>query len=178
MLDVLRGDDVDIQLHLTDNPSSEPGAFQLKGRGQRLVYSATANEFIDICATVENHSSESSRLRSALIFANPRFSLASTLHLSLRLELRPPESSRATPASLSHLARYVVIEGVSPVSVPVLEPGESQTVRVSICLLAEGQYELGCVVEERRGAIEGLVGRERERRSYGAREPLVIDVDR
>lgn len=58
MLDVLRGDDVDIQLHLGENPSAEPGAFQLQGRGQRLVYSATANEFIDICATIDNNSGE------------------------------------------------------------------------------------------------------------------------
>lgn len=102
-----------------------------------------------------------------------RLPTATTLALTLRLELRPPDSSRfTTPAALSHLARYVVIEGVSPVSVPELEPGACQTVRVSICLLAEGQYELGCVVEER----EGIAGR--ERRSYGAREPLVIDVGR
>lgn len=59
---------------------------------------------------------------------------------------------------------------------PALEPGESQTVRVSICLLAEGQFELGCVVEEKNVAEvnEGA----RERRSYGAREPLAITVDR
>lgn len=58
MLDILRGDDVDIQLYLDDNPSAEPGAFQFKGRGRRLVYSAMANEFIDICATIENNSRE------------------------------------------------------------------------------------------------------------------------
>jgi hypothetical protein len=63
------------------------------------------------------------------------------------------------------------------VPVPILEPGQSETVRVSICLLAEGRYELGCIVEERGG--EGLArGEERERRTYPAREPLVIDVDR
>ncbi|BGP40785.1 hypothetical protein JCM10449v2_004750 [Rhodotorula kratochvilovae] len=156
MLDVLRGDAVDIALFLGENPSAEPGAFELQGRGARLTYSAAADEFIDVCARVTNHS-------------------VSPLQLTLRLELRPPESSRASSAALAHLARYVVIEGVSPVALPLLAPGETGDARVSMCLLAQGRYELSCVVEE---AGAGLGTGTERRRAWGPREPLVVDVGR
>ncbi|KPV77636.1 uncharacterized protein RHOBADRAFT_33796 [Rhodotorula graminis WP1] len=152
MLDILRGDAVEVELFLEENPASEPGAFELRGRGSRLAYSAVADDFIDVCAKVTNHS-------------------PSPLELTLRLDLRPPESSRATSAALVHLARYVVIEGVSPVSLARLEPGATCEARIPVCLLAQGRYELGCVVEEARQ--KG--GR---RRAWGAREPLVVDVER
>lgn len=53
-LDTLRGDEVEIELFLAENPCAAPGAFELQGRGSRLVYSASANEFIDVCARVTN----------------------------------------------------------------------------------------------------------------------------
>lgn len=171
MLDVLRGDDVDIQLHLDDNSASDAGAFQLKGRGQRLVYTAAANEFIDICALIENLSRERAGVSIPCLELTRAAPTASPIDLTLRLELRPPESSRATPAALAHLARYVIIEGVSPVTVRQLGPGDSETVRVSMCLLAEGTYELGCVAEEAR-RTEGMSSSN----TYGAREPLVVHV--
>ncbi|GAA5826496.1 hypothetical protein JCM11251_002398 [Rhodosporidiobolus azoricus] len=177
MLDVLRGDEVDVELYLSENPSAEPGAFELQGRGQRLLYSATADEFIDVCASVTNRSD-------------------SPLNLSLRLELRPPTSSAASSASssssagsysssLAHLARYVIIEGVSPVSLPQLAPGVSTTVRISVCLLARGKYELGVAVLERKlesaaptiGAASG-VALGGHIRTWSAREALSIEVDR
>ncbi|GAA5872900.1 hypothetical protein JCM8547_003260 [Rhodosporidiobolus lusitaniae] len=176
MLDILRGDEVEIELFLSENPSAEPGAFELKGRGQRLLYSAAADEFMDVCARVTNNS-------------------PAPLDLSLRLELRPPDSSShpssssltSTSASLAHLARYVVIEGVSPLALHTLPPGgSSSTVRIPICLLARGRYELGVVVLERtqKGA-KGVVGAEEARaagaegvRMWSAREPVVIEVDR
>jgi len=96
---------------------------------------------------------------------------ASPLELTLRLDLRPPESTRATSAALVHLARYVVVEGVSPVSLARLEPGASCEARIPVCLLAQGRYELGCVIEE----VRKEDGR---RRAWGAREPLVVDVER
>ncbi|GAA5864034.1 hypothetical protein JCM1840_000679 [Sporobolomyces johnsonii] len=155
MLDVLRGDEVETQLYLGENPSAEAGAFELKGRGQRLVYSAEPDEFIDVCAQVTNRS-------------------PSPLQLTLRLELRPPESSCASLSALAHLARYVVIEGVSPVTLPLLAPGASHTARISICLLARGRYELSCVVEEVKAAEEARNGG--ERKVFTAREPIVIEV--
>lgn len=180
MLDILRGDDVDIQLYLADNPSSDPNesVFSLKGRGQRLVYSAAANEFVDICAVVENHSGACCSVVHFFVSSDTLAFADQPLALSLRLELRPPESSSAlSSAALSHLARYIVIEGVSPVLLPELGARESTTVRVSVCLLAEGRYELGCVVEPRRGA-EGAAAETGERRRYKAREPIVFHVDR
>ncbi|GAA5896374.1 hypothetical protein JCM6882_000998 [Rhodosporidiobolus microsporus] len=166
MLDILRGDEVDVEMYLGENPSAEPGAFELQGRGQRLMYSAAADEFIDVCTNVTNRSS-------------------SPLDLSLRLELHPPESfskspspSFASSAALAHLARYIIIEGVSPVSLPHLAPGASTTVRVSICLLARGKYELGVLVLERK--TEGVVGSTTggQARTWSARESLSIEVDR
>jgi hypothetical protein len=56
----IRGDEVAIRLYLADNPASQPGAFQLKGRGRRLDYSALANEFLDVCVQIENTTGESS----------------------------------------------------------------------------------------------------------------------
>lgn len=65
MLDILRGDEVSIELYLADNLASssavdgtaESGAgsaFELQGRGQRLLYSAKADEFVDVCAQITN----------------------------------------------------------------------------------------------------------------------------
>lgn len=54
MLDTLRGDEVEIELFLAENPSSSPGNFELQGRGSRLVYSAASNDFIDVRARVTN----------------------------------------------------------------------------------------------------------------------------
>ncbi|GAA5925915.1 hypothetical protein JCM1841_004039 [Sporobolomyces salmonicolor] len=150
MLDVLRGDEVETQLYLV-----EAGALELKGRGQRLVYSAEPDEFIDVCAQVTNRS-------------------PSPLQLTIRLELRPPESSCASLSALAHLARYVVVEGVSPVTLPLLAPGASHTARISICFLARGRYELSCVVEEVKAAGEARNGG--ERKVFTAREPIVIKV--
>jgi hypothetical protein len=55
--------------------------------------------------------------------------------------------------------------------VRLLRPGEEAEVRVSICILAEGVYELGCAAQELKGddAAEGR---------WVARDPLVINVDR
>ncbi|GAA6044610.1 hypothetical protein JCM8097_006453 [Rhodosporidiobolus ruineniae] len=173
MLDILRGDEVDVELYLDDSPSAEPGAFELQGRGQRLLYSAAADEFIDVCARVTNRSPFS-------------------VNLSLRLELRPPEgslssstSSGSSSAALAHLARYVVIEGVSPVALPSLSPGEEHVVRIPVCLLARGRYELGVVVIEREvageaGAVAAVVGAAAGGavRAWSAREALVVEVDR
>ncbi|GAA6003089.1 hypothetical protein JCM10207_001980 [Rhodosporidiobolus poonsookiae] len=170
MLDILRGDELDIELYLGENPASSPGAFELQGRGQRLLYSAAADEFIDVCAQVTNRS-------------------ATPLDLSLRLELRPPDQaysgstapSSSSAAALAHLARYVVIEGVSPVSLARLEPGASTTARISVCLLAQGRFELGAVVRERErvegsGGLPGAAAG--ARRTWSAGEPLTIEVDR
>lgn len=96
---------------------------------------------------------------------------ASPLELTLRLEIRPPESSRASSTALAHLARYVAVEGVSPVSLPLLQPGETGDARVSVCFLAQGRYELGCVVEDARR-------HDGQRGGWGAREPLVVDVEK
>ncbi|GJN91136.1 hypothetical protein Rhopal_004154-T1 [Rhodotorula paludigena] len=155
MLDILRGDEVDIELYLGENDASDGGAFELQGRGSRLLYSAAADEFIDVCARVTN-------------------TYPSPLRLTLRLELRPPETSRTSPAALAHLARYVVIEGVSPVALPTLNPGQSEEVRISICLLAQGRYELSCVAEE--VLSDGLPGA--AKKAYSAREPLIVEVNR
>ncbi|BGO92090.1 hypothetical protein NBRC10512_000821 [Rhodotorula toruloides] len=154
MLDTLRGDEVEIELFLAENPSSSPGTFELQGRGSRLVYSAASNDFIDVRARVTNR-------------------CGTPLRLNLRLELRPPDSTRTSPAALSHLARYVVVEGVSPVAMSALESGETAEVIVSICLLAQGTYELSCVVEEAE-ASEGAA----TKRVFSAREPLTLHVDR
>jgi len=89
--------------------------------------------------------------------------IATPQALTLRLDLHPPSSS---PQSLAHLARYLIIEGVSPVSLPLLEPGESHEQRISICLLAQGRYEFGCVVEDR-----GVKGKRWE-----AGERVVLEV--
>lgn len=56
MLDVLRGDDVEISLSLGENPSAEPGAFRRKERGDRHPhYVACANDFMDVCVRVTNN---------------------------------------------------------------------------------------------------------------------------
>lgn len=68
----------------------------------------------------------------------------------------------------------MIVDGLSSTSLGLLQPGEAREARVSICLLAEGRYELGVLVQEQRfGMVE-----EREMRAYVAREPLVIHVDR
>lgn len=54
-----------------------------------------------------------------------------------------------------------------------LESGETAEVIVSICLLAQGTYELSCVVEEAE-ASEGAA----TKRVFSAREPLTLHVDR
>lgn len=193
MLDILRGDDLEVELYLDDNPSAEPGAFELQGRGQRLLYSAAADEFIDVCVRITNRSrtfySPPFCAASNIPLTRPLLLRAATpLSLSLRLELRPPTSSShsgtsissstalaTSSAALSHLARYVVIEGVSPVALPVLKAGGSTTTRVSVCLLARGRYELGVVVGERK---KGGGGGGAALKSWNAREPLSIEVDR
>lgn len=173
MLDILRGDEVDIELYLGENDASDGGAFELQGRGSRLLYSAAADEFIDVCARVTNTYRTSLR-PSRHSRDSPRMPSASPLRLTLRLELRPPETSRTSPAALAHLARYVVIEGVSPVALPTLNPGQSEEVRISICLLAQGRYELSCVAEE--VLPDGLPGA--AKKAYSAREPLIVEVNR
>ncbi|SCZ89502.1 BZ3500_MvSof-1268-A1-R1_Chr9g10432 [Microbotryum saponariae] len=148
LLDVLKGDEVEVELQLVENEASSPEAFHFKGRGNRLVYAAQPNEFIDVCAYVSNHS-------------------PLAVQLALRLDLKPPDATVAS--SLTHLARHIIIEGVSPVAVRTLLPGESETVKVSICLLAEGRYELGCVVEDVREGAEAD-------KAWTVREPLIVDV--
>lgn len=55
-LSVLRLEDISVELFLLENPSATPGAFDLKGKGQRLIYEAQPDEFIDVCARVTNDS--------------------------------------------------------------------------------------------------------------------------
>lgn len=97
----------------------------------------------------------------------------------LTLALRP--TLGMSPPNFAHLSRYVVIDGVPTSPLRLLEPGESDTVQISICLLAEGRYEFGCVVEEMRELVVGQPRRdelddEEPPRRYQAREPLIIEV--
>lgn len=97
--------------------------------------------------------------------------------MTLFLALRPSVGMAA--ASFAHLSRYVVIDGVPSSPLRTLAPGESETVRLSVCLLAEGRYEFGCTVEELRDPFATDDGTlELEPRRYEAREPLVINVTR
>ncbi|GAA5969112.1 hypothetical protein JCM3765_002183 [Sporobolomyces pararoseus] len=148
-LAILRLEDVSVDVFLLENPSATPGAFDLKGKGQRLIYEAQPDEFIDVCARVTNDS-------------------PSPQSLNLRLDLHSPAGS---PHSLAHLARYVIIEGVAPVSLPVLQPGESHEQRISICLLARGRYEFGCVVEDVNGGVTG-----QNKKKWEAGERIVVEV--
>ncbi|GAA5989707.1 hypothetical protein JCM5350_007364 [Sporobolomyces pararoseus] len=148
-LSVLRLEDISVELFLLENSSATPGAFDLKGKGQRLIYEAQPDEFIDVCARVTNDS-------------------PSPQSLNLRLDLHSPADS---PHSLAHLARYVIIEGVAPVSLRVLQPGESHEQRISICLLARGRYEFGCVVED---LNSGAVGQSKKK--WEAGERIVVEV--
>lgn len=67
MLDILRGDEVDIRLSLAANPSSDNGVFA-KTRGHRQQYTAASNEFVDVLANVVNKSST----RPSLLRFHPR----------------------------------------------------------------------------------------------------------
>lgn len=105
--------------------------------------------------------------------------------MNLRLELRLPYASVTTgtgssptplaSSQLAHLSRYVSMDGVSPTPLRQLQPGETDEVLISLCLLAEGRFEFGCMAEE----IDCEAGREdgRERRRYEGQERLVIVVE-
>lgn len=60
LLEILRSDEVEIELSLDDNPSAEPGVFSKRGNADRLLYSTRANDFMDVCARVVNNSGQSS----------------------------------------------------------------------------------------------------------------------
>lgn len=89
----------------------------------------------------------------------------------LRLELLAPESD-SSAAALAHLLRYVVIDGLASLPLPVLAPGESTQVQLSLCLMAQGRYEFGCFAESLASVSEGV----RDARVHQAR-PIVIEVD-
>ncbi|GAA6025577.1 hypothetical protein JCM11491_005997 [Sporobolomyces phaffii] len=130
----VRLDDVAVDLFLAENPAATPASFELRGRGHRLVYDARPDEFIDVCARVTNDS------RSRQTFR-------------LRLDLDAHHGGgggdgRSSREAVAHLARYVIVEGVSPVDLAPLAPGQTADARVSVCLLARGRYEFGCVVEQ------------------------------
>lgn len=65
-----------------------------------------------------------------------------------------------------------MIEGVSPIDVGMVDSEKEATVSIPICLLAQGRYEFGCVVEEL--SLSSTV----KPRSWRARGTLVIKVDR
>lgn len=96
--------------------------------------------------------------------------------MSFALSILPPSASAGTsvssPAALAHLSRYVVVEGVMPVVLakPV-GPGETREARVSICLLAEGRYELGC-----EGRNSG-VGDKGDKAVWRATEMVEVEVE-
>jgi hypothetical protein len=98
--------------------------------------------------------------------------IASPLQLILRLELLSPEAN-SSPEALAHLLRFVVIDGLASTPLPILAPSESTEIKMSLCLLAEGQYEFGCFVEEL-SSFQSIG----ERKVYQAREPIIIVVDR
>ncbi|GAA5987807.1 hypothetical protein JCM10908_007223 [Rhodotorula pacifica] len=146
-LDILRQDEVHIQLSLAGDSAR---ADTRRGRGQP-AYAAAADDFLAIEAHVMS--------RSAL-----------PLDLRLRLELIPP-GSPPTHGALAHLARYVVIEGVTPITLDTLQPDKAATASIPICLLAQGRYEFGCLVEEVNPAAA------KKPRAWRARSTLVIKVD-
>lgn len=170
LLEILRSDEVEIELSLDDNPSANPGVFSKRGSADRLLYSTRANDFMDVCARIVNNSGPFSFSSLSLLTADGLM-VANTLHLLLRLELLPHDVD-TTPTALAHLSRYVVVDGLSSVPLPVLAPGASTTARISLCLMAEGRYEFGCFVEELTTELE-----EKESRGYRARIPMVLEVD-
>ena len=174
-LSVLSLDDISIDLFLAENPSATPGAFELKGRGHRLNYAAQPDEFIDVCVRVLNDSREfCAPTRDAdMEIADFWFAhlSATPQALKLRLDLHSPAGSAH---SLAHLARYVIIEGVSPIALPLLEPGESHEERISVCLLAKGRYEFGCVVQATVGTSPGP--QSQSQRKWEAGERIVVEV--
>lgn len=56
MLNLLRSDEVDIFLRLEANASAEPDVFTKRGKPERALYSARANDFMDVVAKVVNNS--------------------------------------------------------------------------------------------------------------------------
>ncbi|KAK4051457.1 hypothetical protein OIV83_002941 [Microbotryomycetes sp. JL201] len=130
MLETLRSDDIEVEMCLQENPAAEPDSFELQGQGQRLVYTAASNEFIDVAISIENNTDN-------------------VLDMTVRLDVRPPEAARSPAQTAAHLSRHIIVEGISPTRVPTLQPGQSQRVVLSVCFLSEGEFVIGCVAEER-----------------------------
>ncbi|BGP55929.1 hypothetical protein JCM8202v2_003536 [Rhodotorula sphaerocarpa] len=152
MLDELRRDDIQVRLSLAGDSVVRAKAGD---ESQGPTYTASADDFLQIEAHV------------ASAAAHP-------LSLRLRLQLVPPDPD-APSSSLSHLARYVVIEGVSPLDLGRLEPGRQTKAGVPVCLLAQGRYEFACTVEE--SGNEGVVAAGRRPRTWRSRRALVVSVE-
>ncbi|KWU44001.1 hypothetical protein RHOSPDRAFT_34430 [Rhodotorula sp. JG-1b] len=146
-LDILRQDQVQIQLRL----SGESVIVGHRHGRSPPAHTAAADDFLAVEARITTKSGTSS------------------LHW---LSVLVPPGSPPTPLALAHLARYVVIEGVSPIDVGMVDSEKEATVSIPICLLAQGRYEFGCVVEEL--SLSSNV----KPRTWRARSTLVIKVDR
>lgn len=78
MLDVLRGDEVDVSLSLEPNSAASPGAFTRGTRDCSWVYSTAANEFVDVVIKVTNKSRPSYASSSCTLFLIPPLSTRNT----------------------------------------------------------------------------------------------------
>lgn len=75
----------------------------------------------------------------------------------------------------SYLSSFLVIDGLPTTRLPTLLSGEKVTVNTSICLLAIGNYELSCTLQEE---MREQNEEQRELKSYRSLNKLMLKVDR
>jgi hypothetical protein len=180
MLDALRIEDVDISFHLApttppvpstsstfSSPAPSPPPHEPESaihQTGRYSFTVPTHTFLTLTTTIHNRSS-------------------SPIHPLLRLQ--PSLRNLSQPTALD-LSKRLVWTGMLQRALPIIRPGEGREVKLGICAMSRGTFEVGGSVEEIRvwkkdsgtgdDGLDALALKERERgrRIWHAREACVI----
>ena len=168
MLDVLKADDVSIELSLLEEPDVP---VKIVGQGRRVSYDAPTDCLLTVRAVITNNSGRPSPLKATMLMAH--FALTDT-PVDLEFSLVHERPYGVGLALFRHLSQYVLIQGASHQALDTLKPGASVERLESVLFLSQGNFELGALVKTVAGTGETEQGT--RTKSWVCRERLVVNV--
>ncbi|KAL9105456.1 MAG: hypothetical protein Q9227_009365 [Pyrenula ochraceoflavens] len=162
MADSLRIEEIEISYTMKSSDAKFGGSIE---QFNRSGFRVPTNAFVSLCTCIHNNSSE-------------------PLHVLLRLQ--PSIRHQPYTVALDLSKRFAWTGLLQQALHPLIQPGETREVELSVIALCAGEYEIGATVEQirrparndSRASVDGqIVGQINERRLWQARESCIIHAE-
>lgn len=186
MVDVLKLPELEVEMKLLLNSASSNGNTHNELSGESKDETASKEDHDDVpLEDIHTSSFKQIGLTNYVVPLSEPLTLtitltnhsSSSIHPLLRLQplLKPPNGAHPHHVALD-IGRKFLVHGLLQQALPVLQPGQSSSVEVGVCVLGRGTWSVCGVVEEVRILGDGGDGvkEERERRVWRIEEGVGI----